>query len=143
MKICFVAESYYPELDGGAVHARLFAEQLGASGNNVRVITRRNRKSYPRREVLGGIQVTRIGLTDRFGIVARYLCMLNIILPLVRSRHDCDIFLVAAPRILGLPVVLLAGLLGKRCVLKPDSCGEMDGSYVLGQQERLSSPAQA
>jgi glycosyltransferase involved in cell wall biosynthesis len=61
--------------------------------------------------------------------------MLNIILPLVRNRRDYDIILVAAPRILGLPVVLLAKALGKNCVLKPDSCGEMDGSYVLGQQD--------
>jgi hypothetical protein len=29
-------------------------------------------------------------------------------------------------------------LLGKRCVIKPDSCGEMDGSYALGQLRRGS-----
>ena len=130
MNICYVAESYYPELDGGAIHSRMLAEQLHSDGNCVRVITRKNRPSYDRAEIVGGIQVIRMGLTDHYGILARYLGMFSIIPPLVRNRNEYDIILVAAPRILGAPVVLLAKILGKRCVLKPDSAGEMDGSYA-------------
>jgi len=130
MNICYVAESYYPELDGGAIHSRMLAEQLHSDGNCVRVITRHNRPSYDRAEIVGGIQVIRMGLTDHYGILARYLGMFSIIPPLVRNRNEYDIILVAAPRILGAPVVLLAKILGKRCVLKPDSAGEMDGSYA-------------
>jgi len=130
MNICYVAESYYPELDGGAIHSRMLAEQLNSDGNCVRVITRHNRPSYARSEIVGGVEVTRTGLTDRYGIVARYLGMFSIISPLVRNRNKYDIILVAAPRILGAPVVLLAKILNKKCILKPDSTGEMDGSYA-------------
>ena len=130
MNICYVAESYYPELDGGAIHSRMLAEQLHSGGNCVRVITRHNRPSYPRSEIVGGIQVVRMGLTDHYGIAARYLGMFSIIPPLVRNRNEYDIILVAAPRILGAPVVLLAKILGKKCILKPDSTGEIDGSYA-------------
>ena len=130
MNICYVAESYYPQLDGGAIHSRMLAEQLHSAGNRVRVITRYSKPSYARNEIVGGLQVVRVGLIDRYGVLARYLGMFSVMLALVRNRNECNIILVAAPRILGFPVVLVAKLLGKKCILKPDSIGEMDGSYA-------------
>jgi len=131
LNICFITESFYPELDGGAVHSRQLAERLQASSVNIEIVTRHNQKSYPRREVLAGIPVQRVGLTDRYGILGRYLCMLSVSVCLMRNRRNYDVVMVAAPRILGAPAVLMAKVLGKKCVLKPDSCGEMDGSYAL------------
>jgi glycosyltransferase involved in cell wall biosynthesis len=48
---------------------------------------------------------------------------------LVRYRSEYDAVLVCGFRILGIPAVLAARSLGKRCVLKADSLGEMSGDY--------------
>lgn len=133
MKICFVTESFYPEIDGGAVHSRLLAEKFHDAGHEVLIVTRRPKPSYPRDEVVSGCPVLRVGLDDRYGMIGRYLGMLTILIPLIKHRHQFDVVLIAAPRILGAPVVILMKLLGKKCVIKPDSCGEMDGSYALQQ----------
>ena len=140
MNICFVIESFYPEINGGAVHTRLLAEKFHEAGNKVMVVTQRRLAKYPRREIVSGFPVIRVGPTIRFGMLGRYLCMLTILLPLMANRRGYDVALVAAPRILGAPVIVLMKLLGKKCVIKPDSCGEMDGSYALQQ---LSSGSMA
>jgi len=133
MNICFVTESFYPEIDGGAVHSRLLAERFREAGKDVLIITRRPNVSYAREELVSGIRVKRVGLDDRYGMLGRYLGVFTILPPLIRYRNQYDVVLVAAPRILGAPVLVLMKLLGKKCVMKPDSCGEMDGSYALDQ----------
>ena len=133
MKICFVTESFYPEIDGGAVHSRLLAERIHEVGHEVLIVTRRPKLSYPHSETISGCPVLRVGLDNRYGMIGRYLGVLTILPPLINSRRQYDIVLVSAPRILGAPVVILMKLLGKKCVIKPDSCGEMDGSYALQQ----------
>jgi glycosyltransferase involved in cell wall biosynthesis len=133
MKICFVTESFYPEIDGGAVHSRLLAEKFHDAGHDVLIVTRRPRPSYPRNEVVSGCPVIRAGLDDRYGMVGRYLGMLSVLPPLIAHRRQYNIALISAPRILGAPVVVLMKLLGKKCIIKPDSCGEMDGTYALNQ----------
>ena len=45
MKIWFVTESFYPELDGGAVHSRLLAEKFHDAGHDFLIITRRPKPS--------------------------------------------------------------------------------------------------
>lgn len=131
MKICFVTESFYPEIDGGAVHSRLLAEQFHDAGHDVLIVTRRPKLSYPRNDVVSGCPVLRVGLDDRYGMMGRYLGIVTILPPLIMRRRQYDVVLIAAPRILGAPVVVLMKLMGKKCVIKPDSCGEMDGSYAL------------
>ena len=133
MKICFVTESFYPEINGGSVHSRLLAEKFRDAGHDVLIVTRRPGDSYLRSEIISGCQVLRAGLDNRYGMIGRYLGMVTILPPLIIHRRQYDIVLIAAPRILGAPVVALMKLLGKKCVVKPDSCGEMDGSYALNQ----------
>ena len=133
MKICFVTESFYPEINGCAVHVRLLAEKVHNAGHDVLIVTRRPSITYPRSEIVSGCPVLRIGPDNRYGMIGRYLGMLTIMVPLFIHRRQYDIALMAAPRILGAPVIVLMKLLGKKCVVKPDSCGEMDGSYALNQ----------
>lgn len=133
MKICFVTESFYPEINGCAVHSRLLAEKINESGHDVLIVTRRPNKMLSREEIFSGVKVIRSGLDSRFAMIGRYIDMLTILLPLIKYRQSYDIVMIAAPRILGAPIVLLMKVLGKKCVIKPDSCGEMDGSYALNQ----------
>lgn len=136
--VCIVAESFYPNLDGGAVHALSLAEGLHESGYSVMVITRRNVPSYPARDTVSGIPVRRIMPGDRFGMLGRYLCMFSVLPPLIVNRARYDLILVSNLRILGAPAVLAAKLLGKRCVLRTDSRGELSGNYALTSRGRRS-----
>lgn len=131
LRICLVGESYYPNLDGGAVHSRSLAEALARAGHRVLVITRRDFESYPARETLGGVPVIRVPPTQRSGLLGRYSSMLTVAAQVFARRREIDLLLVSSLRILGLPVVALARLLGKPCVTRADSCGELSGTYAL------------
>lgn len=129
--VCLVGESYFPNLDGGAVHSRSLAEALDKAGHPVLVITRQDYSSYPARETLGSVPVIRVGPTQRSGMLGRYLSMFSVGAQVWRRRRDYDVLLVSSLRILGLPVVALARLLGKPCIARADSCGELSGAYAL------------
>lgn len=129
--ICLVGESYYPNLDGGAVHSRSLAEALARAGHRVLVITRRDFDAYPARETLGGVPIIRVPPTQRSGMLGRYFSMFTVAARVFAARRETDLLLVSSLRILGLPVVGLARLLGKPCVTRADSCGELSGEYAL------------
>ncbi len=137
--VCMVSESYYPNVDGGAIHSRLINERISDLGVNVLVVSLRNDSSYRRSEIIAGIPVTRVGWDSRLGRFFRYLAMLNVCIPLIRDRNKYDVIVVPMPRILALPAVIVARLLRKKCVIKPDTCGEMDGTYVLMDVSSRSS----
>lgn len=129
-RICIVAESYFPNIDGAAVFARLLAEQYVAHAGKVTLITRANLLNQKRVEEQAGVPIVRIGLDDRFGFVARYLAMLSLCYSLFKYRREFDLVLVTGLRIFGAPAVLMCKLLGKRCILRADSCGELSGEYA-------------
>jgi glycosyltransferase involved in cell wall biosynthesis len=130
-RVCIVAESYFPNLDGGAVHARSLAEALVGHGLRTRVVTRLDDATYARREVLGGVDVLRVPPTQESGVIGRYFSMITVAMALWRVRHGCDILLVSSLRILGLPAMLVGRLSGTPCILRADSCGEMSGDYAV------------
>ena len=133
LSICIVAESFYPSLDGGAVYSRLLAEQFLNNNDNVFVVSRRDDPSYSSRENISGVPLIRVGPDDRMGVLGRYLAMFTVCIPLVRNMKQYHLILVSNLRILGLPAIIMSILLKKKCVLRTDSCGEMDGSYALMQ----------
>ena len=133
LSVCIVAESFHPNLDGGAVYSRLLAEQFYKNGDNVFVISRRNSPSYSRLQTVSGVSLIRIGPDDRMGMLGRYLAMFSVCVPLARHRHEYQVILVSNLRILGLPAIFMSKLLRKKCILRTDSCGEMDGAYAVMQ----------
>lgn len=136
--ICIVSESFYPNLDGGAVCTRLLAEQLSEAGSHVLVVTRRNLPEYSSREKTGEVSTIRVGPDDRAGVFGRYMAMFTILAPIIRNRRNFELILVSNLRILGVPVVILAKLLGKKCIARTDSCGELSGAYVLSNMSPRS-----
>ncbi len=79
------------------------------------------------------MSLIRIGPDDRMGMLGRYLAMFSVCIPLARHRHEYQVILVSNLRILGLPAIFMSKLLKKKCVLRTDSCGEMDGAYAVMQ----------
>lgn len=128
-RICLLTGSFYPVVGGGETHARLLCAELRRRGVDVFVLTRRRVKTTPGYEVVDNIPVHRVPPSGvpRFG---KYLMMLPAFARLVRMRAQYDVVYVCGLRILGIVGAAAALLLGKRCVLRSESRGELSGGFI-------------
>lgn len=127
-KICILTETYHPVVGGGETQARALAEGLASRNFQVSVITRRSDPSLPPREQIGGVRVLRLPPTGP-GQSKKWGLLVSSGLTLLRRQRHYDLILVAGFRVLGIPALLVGTLLGKRCILKADSLGEMSGEF--------------
>lgn len=135
-RVCVLTETYYPVVGGGERQAQALAEGLAARGWQSLVMTRRSAADLPATERIGPLQVHRLRPTG-----PRHLNKWGLLLTglpaLIRLRDQYDILVVSGFRILGVPAVVAGWLLGKRCILKADSLGEMSGAYFTAGLRRL------
>ncbi|MCL4871398.1 MAG: glycosyltransferase family 4 protein [Anaerolineae bacterium] len=128
VRVCLCTETYYPLVGGGETQARALAEGLVALGHQVMVLTRRTDNRLAHQEMIGGVMVHRLPPVGHKH--SRKWGLLLTSLPhLWRERGRYDLIFVAGFRLMGVPAVLAARLLGKRCILKADSTGEMSGDF--------------
>lgn len=136
LRVCILLETYYPEVGGGEAQGRLLARSLADRGADVTVLARRSRADLPRRERVDGIPVRRLPPAGR-GRYRKWGLIATVFPAVFRVRDRFDVLIVAGFRISGLPAVMATKLLGKPCVLKADSNGEMSGSYFRAGLESL------
>jgi len=129
-RVLFLTESFHPVLGGGENHIRLLADRLAKRGMAVTVLTRRGSKAWARDEMLGGVRVLRVPPPGG-GRLGKYLMVPAALAGLVRHRAEYDLVVVRGGRVLGLPGVLLARLLGLGAVLQPEVTGELSGEVYL------------
>jgi glycosyltransferase involved in cell wall biosynthesis len=134
-RVCFVTESFYPAMNGSATQIRVLGRELARRGHEVSIITRRVSKAHARRECLDGYAVIRVGRTG-LAPINKYLMLPAIIRAMIRARRNFDVIVVGDFKVLGPISVMISRLLGKRCLLRAASCGEMDGSYAYMYDER-------
>jgi glycosyltransferase involved in cell wall biosynthesis len=135
-RICLLTETYYPLTGGGETQARSLAENLVAKGFKVFIATRRVATSLKKVEEIGGVPIYRIrpvglGQSKRWGMLLWALVVL------VRMRRRYNIIYVSGFKALGVSAVLISRLLGKTCILKADSNGEMSGEFFAGGLKKL------
>ena len=131
-RVLFLTESFHPVLGGGEGHIRDLGRRLLASGLPVTVVTRRGEASWPAAETLDGIRVVRVRPSGP-GRIGKYLMVPAAVAALLRVRGSYDVLVVRGTRVLGLPGLLAARLLGKAVVLQPEVNGEMSGEvYTWG-----------
>jgi glycosyltransferase involved in cell wall biosynthesis len=141
LRVCIFTETYYPEIGGGETQARLLAEGLIAGGHSASILTRRSRPLSAKFELVGETPVYRLrphgsGQLKKWGLV------ISSIPWLLRKKQHYDVVFVSGYRIIGITTVLICKLLGKRCILKADSRGEMSGAFFLPGLSKLGlSPA--
>jgi glycosyltransferase involved in cell wall biosynthesis len=128
----FLTESFHPVMGGGEGHIRALGRALAATGVPCTVLTRRGDALWPAAEELDGVRVIRVGPPGpaRLG---KYLMVPAVCAALVRERSRFDVLVVRGTRVLGMPGLLVARLLGKAVVLQAEINGEMSGeAYVWG-----------
>jgi len=135
-RICLLTETYYPLTGGGETQVRLLAENLAAHGFKVLVITRRVSKSFKRTEDIGATTVHRIPPVG-LGQSKRWVMLLWSSVILARMHRRYDIVYVSGFKALGVSAVLTSKLLGKNCILKADSNGEMSGDFFAAGLKKL------
>jgi glycosyltransferase involved in cell wall biosynthesis len=135
-RICLLTETYHPLVGGGETQARTLAEGLVAQGWQVFILTRRHDAALPRREIVGGVPVYRIGPSGA-AHWKKWGLLFSAAPALWRLRREYDLIFVSGFRVVGVTAVLLAKLLGKKVILKADSLGEMSGDFFTGGLARF------
>jgi glycosyltransferase involved in cell wall biosynthesis len=128
----FLTESFHPVLGGGEKHIRALGSALAATGMPATVITRRGEESWPSEEMVDGVRVLRVPPVGP-GRTGKYRMVPAALRALWRERHRFDVLVVRGTRVLGLPGLALARMLGKAVVLQAEINGEMSGlAYTWG-----------
>lgn len=135
-RLCVLIESYYPVVGGMESQARNLAESLHGMGVPQLFVTRRTSRSLAPIETVDGMPVHRVppsvaSSRGRWGMIA------GCIPTLYRLRDRYDLIFVPGLRVLGLAGVWAARRLGKKCVLKAESSGEMSGEFFKGGLRRI------
>jgi glycosyltransferase involved in cell wall biosynthesis len=126
--ICLLTETYYPVVGGGETQARALAEDLVADGFKVLVVTRRSSRALRKLDQIAGVTVCRTPPIGG-GQFKRWSMVFTCLPVLLSRRREYDLILVSGFKALGLTAVIASRLLGKRCILKADSNGEMSGAF--------------
>lgn len=134
--ICILTETFYPVIGGGETQARSLAEGLKQHGWEVLVLTRRSDAGLPRQEVIESVPVHRIAPSGA-GHWKKWGLVLSSFPALIKLRRQYDVVFVSGFRVLGMTAVIVSKLLGKACVLKADSLGEMSGEYFAAGLARV------
>jgi glycosyltransferase involved in cell wall biosynthesis len=100
------------------------------------VLARRSDAHSPALERVGAVAVRRLAPAGE-GHWKKWALVATAFVELVRMRQDYDVILVSGYRRLGPAAVLAAKLLGKRCILKSDSRGELAGTYFASGLKHL------
>jgi glycosyltransferase involved in cell wall biosynthesis len=135
-KVCILTETYYPVIGGGETQARLLAGGLASAGFSVIVMTRRSDAALAKVEQVGPATVYRLPPVGR-GQLKKWGLMFSALPKLIQLRRQYDLIFVSGFRIVGITAVLASKLLGKACVLKADSQGEMSGEFFRAGLAKL------
>lgn len=130
MRICLLAEMYYPIVGGAESHSKLLARELVRRGHEVIVVTRRVNASLPAYEEIDGARVYRVSPIGGAPRLGKYVMMPFAAKALYKHRTEYDIIYVCGIRTLGVLGVLMARLLGKACALRSESMGELNGDFA-------------
>lgn len=128
-RICLLTDSYFPVVGGGEAHARLLCAEFLKLGVPVFVLTGHKVATSPSTEMVDGIAVHRVPPAG-YPRLGKYLMLGSSFWRLIRMRHEYDVIYVCGIRTLGLIAVLAARLLGKGCVLRAESRGEVSGGFI-------------
>jgi glycosyltransferase involved in cell wall biosynthesis len=130
IKIYFLMESFSPIVNGAVVQVMLLGEKLAKSDFRVTVLTRQTSAADARRENLKGIDVLRVKPAVGLHRLGKYLMIFPALFELIKQRDNWDIVIVCDMKVLGIVGVVASKLLRKKCLLRAESCGEMDGTFA-------------
>ena len=127
-QICILTETYFPVVGGGETQTRGLVRGLINDHLEVFVLTRRSNPNFESVEEIDGATVRRLPPTGSQHLKKWGLLPISVF-ELIRSQNQYDLIFVSGYRVVGVGAVLAARILGKKCILKADSSGEMSGEF--------------
>jgi glycosyltransferase involved in cell wall biosynthesis len=127
-RVCILTETYHPVTGGGETQTRVLAAGLSAAGSSTHVLTRRTDRTLEKSVSIDGATVWRLSPSGK-GHLKKWGLVFSATLKLWQLRHSYDVILVSGYRVLGIPSIIIAKLLGKPCILKADCIGEFSGEF--------------
>jgi glycosyltransferase involved in cell wall biosynthesis len=124
LRVCIVAESYYPVIGGMERQAHALAKGFAAIGFEAFIVALRANPSLLRNEVLDGIEVRRVSSSGN-----RWRGIIGVARELTSLRTRYDVVLVQGFRTLGLAAVLAGWIFHKPVVLAAQNNGELSGEF--------------
>ena len=128
-RVCLLTDSYYPVVGGGEAHARLLCGEFRRMGVPVFVLTGHKVAASPAFEKVDEVPVYRVPPAG-YPRLGKYLMLGSSAWRLFRMRNDYDVIYVCGIRTLGLVAALAGIFLGKGCVLRSESRGEVSGGFI-------------
>jgi glycosyltransferase involved in cell wall biosynthesis len=129
IRVLFLTESFHPVLGGGETHVRQLGGHLVARGHRATVITRRGEAGWAAEDEVDGIRVRRVPPAGPSRI-GKYLMLPAALRALAREGPRHDLLVVRSTRVLGVPGLLGARLLGRPVILQPETNGELSGEAL-------------
>lgn len=137
-KICFLMGSFYPTVNGAITQVTALSERMLEKGSSVLVIAARTNAIQPSYEKWDGIEVIRVSPTIELKKpIGKYIRLFPTFLALVNAREKYDLIIASDFSVRGPIAVIASKILKKKCFLKAESNGEMDGSFAT----QFGSPA--
>ena len=130
-KICFLMGSFYPVVNGAISQVTALSGRMLEKGSSILVIAFRTHAKQPAYEKRDGIDIIRLSpaieLRNRMG---KYIRIIPAFWALVKAREKYDLVIVSDFRVRGPIAVIASKILNKKCFLRAESNGEMDGSFA-------------
>jgi len=136
LRVCLVMETYWPQVGGGETAGRMLAHGLERRECDVTVFTRRSVPGVGPRDPDGEVSVRRLP-PGGSGPGRKWALAVPTFAAMLAARGEFDIIAVLGFRVLGAPVVAAGRLIGLPVVLKAESRGEMSGEFFRPGLERL------
>jgi len=138
LKVCFILGMFHPVINGAIIQISLLAERLAKKGISVMVITTKLLPQQPYHEMFNGVKVIRTGPAFGLKRIGKYLKLIPVFIALIRERRNYDLIIVCDFAVRGVLGVIASKIFGKKCLLRAESNGEMDGSYATQYSLRTS-----
>ena len=130
LKVCFILGMFYPVINGAIVQISLLAERLARQGISVMILTTKIRTEQPDFEITNGVKIIRTGPAIGIKRVGKYLKLVPIFIALLQEKNNYDFLVICDFAVRGVLGVVASKVLGKKCILRAETNGEMDGTYA-------------
>lgn len=142
LRVCLVMETYWPQVGGGETAGRMLAHGLERRGCDVSVFTRRSMPGVGAHAPDGQVAVRRLP-PGGSGPGRKWALSVPMFAAMLAAHDQFDVVAVLGFRVLGAPVMAAGRLLGLPVVLKAESRGEMSGEFFRPGLERLGLSLEA
>jgi len=132
-------EDFYPHINGSVIQVLLLGKEFIRLGSKAIVITRKSGVERTYANNIRGIDVFRVKPDITPGRYTKFLMILPAFYKLFQQRKKYSAIIVCDFKVLGIVGVISAFFLRKKCYLRAESCGEMDGSFTTTFDSSVSN----